>query len=607
MPLAIAAAISATFSFSVLAQVKALEPVIVTATRSSQISKEVLADTIVITAEDISKSGHTSLADILQRQRGIEITRNGGPGTQSGVFMRGSDNRSNIVLVDGVRVGSSTSGGASWNAIPLSQIERIEVVYGPLSTMYGADAVGGVVQIFTKQGNGAPAPTASAGVGSFATRHMEAGVSGSNGGFRYALRAAHERSDSFSATRPGASGFNHDRDGYENTSASGQFGWQFAKGDEIGVSFLHSKLDSQYDNSARFDDRMLQKVAAYSVYLKNQIAWNWNSHLQVAQSEDRSTSTSVSGRSLFDTTQKYISWQNTFSVGNGDVIQLIAEQRKEEVDSSNASLIGTRTTDSLAAAYQLRRGAHLAALSIRSDDNSQFGSRTTGNASYGYRITNTLRVNAGIGTSFRAPTFNELYFPGFGIATNKPEKGRNTEIGMYYEDGKTNYSAVYYRNRLTDLLVNTPVCPIEQATHPLGCAYNVNKALQTGLSLGASTGLGSFTVRGSLDLQDPKDETTGRQLARRSKKHGTVGVDYIVGRLSTGGELIFSESRFDDAPNRNKLGGYGIINLFASYEMASNWSLFGRWNNVLDKKYQLVRNYNTPESSVFVGVRYGMK
>ncbi|MGH8810250.1 MAG: TonB-dependent receptor domain-containing protein, partial [Noviherbaspirillum sp.] len=411
-----------------------------------------------------------------------------------------------IVLVDGVRVGSSTSGGASWSAIPLSQIDRVEIVYGPLSTMYGADAVGGVIQIFTKQGDGPPTPTASAGIGTYRTYGADAGISGSTEGFSYALRAAHEESDGFSA-RSGGFGFNPDKDGYKNNSASGRLGLQLAKGHEVGANFLYSRVNSQFDAGANFDDRARAKVATYGVYLKSQILPNWNSHVQIAQSDDHNTSTDVFGGSFFDTTQKQISWQNNFTVRGSDVLQLVLEQRKEEADSSTVALGRTRTTNSLAAAYQLRAGAHLAALSVRNDDNSQFGSHTTGSVSYGYRITNALRANASYGTSFRAPTFNELHFPGFGVASNRPEEGKNAEIGLHYDDGKTQYSAVYFHNRLTDLLVNLPVCPVEQASHPFGCAFNVNKALIKGVSLGASTVLGNFTARASLDLQDPKDET----------------------------------------------------------------------------------------------------
>ena len=608
-PLAIAVAVSAAFSVSAFAQEKKLDAVVVTATRSPQIAKEVLSDNVIITAEEIAKSGGTSLADVLQRQRGIEISRTGGPATQSSVFIRGTDNKQNIVLIDGVRVGSATSGGASWNVIPLSHIDHVEIVYGPLSTMYGADAVGGVIQIFTKEGSGAPAPTVSVGAGTYATRNVEAGVSGSDKGLRYAISAAHERSDGFSATKPSASAFtfNRDKDGYERTSASGQLAYQLAKGHEVGVTFLNNVLKSQFDSGPTYDDRARYKVATYGVFAKNQILPNWNSHVQVSRSEDHSATDASFGRPVYDTNQTSVSWQNNFTVGASDVFQLIGEHRKEDVNSTEMALARERTTNSIAAAYQLRRGAHLSALSLRNDDNSQFGSRTTGSVSYGYRITNALRASASVGTSFRAPTFNELYFPGFGFAANQPEKGRNADIGLYYEDGKTQYSAVYYRNRLTDLLVNTTVCPVEQATHPFGCAYNVNEALLTGVSLGASSTLGNFTLRGSLDLQDPKDETTGRQLSRRAKKHGTLGIDYSVGAVTTGGELVFSGDRFDDANNRSRLGGYGVLNLYANYEVARNWSVFGRWNNVLDKDYELARHYNTAGSNVFVGLRYAMK
>ncbi|HYC42577.1 MAG TPA: TonB-dependent receptor [Noviherbaspirillum sp.] len=606
-PLAIAVAVSAAFTVSSYAQEKKLDSVVVTATRSPQIAREVLADNVVITSEEIARSGGTSLADVLQRQRGIELARNGGPGTQSSVFIRGADNKQNIVLVDGVRVGSSTSGGTSWNAIPLSQVDRVEIVYGPLSTMYGADAVGGVIQIFTKQGEGAPAPTVSVGAGTYGTRNAEAGVSGSSEGFRYAIRAGHERTDGFSATKPGNFSFNPDRDGYTSTSASGQFGYQLAKGHEVGATFLHSLLKSQYDSSPAFDDRARTRVGAYSLYAKNRILPNWNSHLQLSQSADHSTNQSAFSRSEFDTDQTIISWQNNFNVGTTDVFQLIAEHRKEDVESTERDLNRDRSTNSIAAAYQLRRGAHLAAVSVRGDDNSQLGTRTTGSVSYGYRLTSALRVNASAGTSFRAPTFNELYFPRFGIPTLEPEKGRNAEVGLYYEDGTSQYSAVYYRNRLTNLLVYTPVCPVTPAAFPLGCTYNVNEAMLTGLTLGASTSMGRFTLRGSLDLQDHKDETTGRRLARRAKKHGTVGVDYKAGEWTTGGELVFSGDRFDDATNRNRLGGYGLLNLHASYDLSKNLSLFGRWNNVLDKEYELTRLYNTAGSNVFVGLRYAMK
>ncbi|HJV84605.1 MAG TPA: TonB-dependent receptor [Noviherbaspirillum sp.] len=609
-PLAMALAVAAsTSAFGQAVQTKKLEPVVVTATRTPQIAGEVLSDNVVITSEEIAQSGQVSLVDMLQARRGIEISRNGGPGTNSSVFIRGTANNQNIVLVDGVRVGSATTGGASWAAIPLSQIDHVEIVYGPLSSLYGADAMGGVVQIFTRKGEGKPAPAISAGVGSYNTRNLEAGISGATAGerkFRYALNAAHETSDGFSATKAGAFGFNPDKDGYTSDNASGQFSLELAKDQEIGLSLLHNHLNAQFDNSRIFDDRNVQTLDTIALHAKNRITSSWLSTVQLSQSDDKLASITASGRNFFDTRQTGLSWQNDVSIGK-DVLQMVLERREEKADTSNAAVNRTRTTNSVAAAYQLRRGAHLATASVRNDDSSQTGATTTGSLAYGYRMTNALRANASLGTSFRAPTFNELFFPGYGIASNRPEKGRDMEAGLYHDDGKSQFSAVYYHNRITDLLVTAFPCPVDPATHQFGCAYNVNKALLSGVTFGASTTLGNYLMHGSLDLQDPHDETTGRQLARRARHHGTVGVDYHAGSVRAGSELVFASRRYDDAANRNVLGGYTLVNLHASYDFAPDWSLFGRWDNVFDKKYELVRNYATAGSSLFIGVRYAMK
>lgn len=613
-PFAIAVAVAAAFPSICLAQAtadKVLAPVVVTATRSEQAARDVLTDNIVISAEEIERSGQSTLVDLLQRQRGIEISRNGGPGTSSSVFMRGASNNQAIVLIDGVRSGSSTSGGATWSAIPLSQIERIEVVYGPLGTLYGADALGGVVQIFTKKGDGAPRLTASAGYGTYATRTLNVGVSGASEGehrFTYAISAAQDRSDGFSATRKGNFSYNPDKDGYQQDSASGQFSYELAKGHELGLNFLYSRNDSQFDDGASaFDARGHGRLSTVALYSRNQLLPNWTSQLQVSQARDKSDSISEFFPSVFNSTHTNFSWQNDIKLG-ADLLQLIAERREEKAESTVSAVARTRDTNSFAVTYLLKRDAHLANLGIRNDHSTQYGSRTTGSAGYGYRITPALRVNASVGTSFRAPTFNELYYPQFGLASNKPESGRNAEAGLYHDDGKTQLSAVYFRNRITDLIVNTNPCPGQsKVNYPFGCAYNVNKALLTGITLGASTRLGNFSLRGSLDFLDARDETTDKRLARRARHHGSLGLDYGAGAIKAGAEAVFSGKRFDSSANTTVMGGYGLLNLYASYDLSRDWTLFGRWDNVLDKNYELARTYATPGSAVFVGVRYSMK
>jgi vitamin B12 transporter len=585
------------------------ETVFVTATRTPERADQVIADTSVVTGEEIMRSGAGSVADVLRRQRGIEIVRNGGAGASTSVFLRGANSNQVVVLIDGVRIGSSTTGAASWNAIALSAIDRIEIVYGPLSSLYGADAIGGVVQIFTKKGEGAPAINAGIGGGSYGTRQADAGAHGSSGGAHavsYAIGANHEESDGFSATRPGAFGYNPDDDGYSRNSANGRLAMQLAPGHEIGAQFLQSRLRARYDSgSTAYDTRSVQDLDSYAVFLNQRFLPNWRSSVQAARSNDRLASyasAAASGTSRIATRQDEFTWQNTVDTGAG-TLQLLYGHRKEDVlSSSSAALTRSRVTNSVAASFDMRRGRHLLDLSARSD-HSEYGAKTTGAAGYGYEFSKDLRATASVGTSFRAPTFNELYFPGYGLPTNKPEQGRNAEAGLRYRLAQVELKANYYRNRLTDMIVTATPCPGRSGS----CAYNVNRALLEGLTMSADTHLGGFDLRASADLQDPRDETTGKQLARRARRHASLSASHTAGTVDSGVELQASSARFDDAANANRLGGYGLLNLYASWQVTPDWSLLVRLDNAADKRYELARNYGTAGRSWFAALRYGIR
>ncbi|MFZ3002593.1 MAG: TonB-dependent receptor [Undibacterium umbellatum] len=611
-PLALSLALAAAFPTSIVlaqtATVGAAASVMITAGRQTQAAKDVLADNVVISAEDIAKSGAASVVDLLQQQRGIEISRNGGPGTTSSVFMRGGSNAQNVVLIDGVRIGSSTTGGASWSAIPLSQIDHIEVVYGPLSSLYGADAMGGVIQIFTKKGAGSITPTLSAGMGSYGARKLQAGLIGSIAeNLNLSLNAGHEENSGFSATKPAAGpySYNIDKDGYAMDSFNGRLVWEVSKGFELGASVLHSRNNAQFDSGPTQDDRNITTLENIAVFGRGKFSDYWTASLQFAKAEDKGYTDASYGKSQIDTRQESVSFQNDIRIGK-DVLQLIAETRDENVDTTTLALNRKRTTNSFAASYVFKQDAHLASASIRNDRSSQYGSNTTGSVAYGYRFSDALRINASYGTSFRAPTFNELYYPGYGVATNKPEKAKNAEIGVYFEQGDTQLSAVYYQNKATDLLVSagSKDCP---AGYSFGCARNVNKATLSGLSIGGTTRFADLTVRGSIDIQDPKDDTANKRLARRAKQHGTLAAEYSFANAKLGVEAIYSGDRYDDAANTKVLGSYNLLNLYATYEVAKNTTVLARWNNALNKDYELARNYATAGSNVFVGVSYGFK
>jgi len=604
--LAAACSLAFVFAAPAFAQTSA-DTVVVTANRMPQRAHDVIADTTVIHAEEIARSGAGSVADILQRQRGVEITRNGSAGASTSVFLRGSNANQVVVLLDGVRIGSSTSGTAAWNAVPLSAIERIEIVYGPLTTLYGADAIGGVIQIFTRKGDGAPLATASVGAGSNATRAAAATVSGSANAFRYAVTAGYEDSDGFSSTRPGASGFNADEDGYRRRNANGQLAYTVAPGLEVGAQFLHSGLWAQYDSgSAAYDVHNDQDLNTAAVYASSQVNANWRSILQYARSNDKLgsyTNATAAGASQIETEQDELTWQNTIALGP-DTLQLLYSHRKEDVYSSaTPSMTRDRITNAYAAAYSVRRGSHLVDVSARHDRSSVYGNKSTGAAGYGYDFGKGLRATASVGSSFRAPTFNELYYPNYGLPTNKPEKGRNAEAGLRYDAGQVQVDATYYRNRLTDMIVSATPCP----GRPGSCAYNVNEAKLEGVTVAAQTRIGMVNLRGSLDWQDPTDETTGKQLARRAKRYAKFGADSSFGTVKVGAEAVLSGERFDDAANARRLGGYGLLNLYTTWHITPDVSLLLRLNNVADKGYELARNYGTGGRTWFAALRYGIR
>jgi vitamin B12 transporter len=613
----LALALAAVFSsaaYADSADIAAADTVVVTATRTPQPLADVISDTVTIKAEQIAEAGAGSIVDLLKRQRGIEVTRNGGAGSSSNVYIRGANSNQSIVLIDGVRIGSSTTGAANWSAIPLTAIDHIEIVYGPLSSLYGADAIGGVIQIFTKKGKGAPAVTAFAGYGSDNLREADATVSGATGGehsFSYAVSAGKEKSDGFSTARPGLSSYNPDDDGYDKENVSGQFSLRLAEGYEAGALFLHSQLDARYDSGrTAYDVRSENSIDTASVYAKAQLLPIWHSLLQYAQTKDKGanyTSALASGYTRIDTKQSFITWQNDLRIG-ADLLQLLYEHRKEEVESngSNGKLNRDRDTNSFAASYNARRGASLLSGSVRRD-NTIYGSQNTGALGYGYDIAPTLRATASYGTSFRAPTYNELYFPNYGNPAINPEKGRNAEIGLRYDNGVSAFSAGYYRNRLTDMIVNINPCPSPAAVTNSGCAYNVNRAMLKGITLSAATRLAGINLAANVDLQDPKDESTGKRLIRRAKQHGNLTADYGFRALKAGVELEVSGARFENATNTVRLGGYSLVNVYATYAFSRDWSALVRWNNITDKQYDLALNYTTPGSNVFAGIRYGFK
>lgn len=579
----------------------ALDTVVVTATRQAQRASEVLTDISVIDSAEIRAAGaNATINDLLSRQPGIEIARRGGLGTDSSIFIRGNNNNHALVLVDGMRLGSTTTGAPAWGFIPLEQVDRIEILRGSCSALYGSDAIGGVIQIFTKRGDGPLKAFAEAGYGSWNTASLAAGFSGGAEGWRYNFQFSNKRSDSYSSINKSTNtSYNADRDGYEITSSSGGLSYSPNKDHEFGVNYLYADGWNRYDSSPKATDfKQNQTIYGANIYSRNRLTSAWTSTLKIGQSADLSNQT-LSGApgSNIESRQTQYQWQNDIALPIGAAL-LAYEHVDQRVGGNVAYDVGSRTINSYMAGWNGKLGDHRAQLNVRHDSNSQFGEKTTGGLAYGYQINRDWRANASYGTAFKAPTFNDLYWPGAGNPNLKPETSINREAAVHYETEQQHLSLTYYRNKVSNL--------VEWAPNSSGLWFpaNVSKATLSGWTLASESRLGDYRLNSSLDIQEAEDAATGKQLRYRAREIVKFGLSRQFGAFNIGAEMLASSKRYNDAANTQVLGGYGLVNLYGDYRVNREWSLFARVNNVFDKEYAQVRDYTTPGFNAFVGIRY---
>jgi vitamin B12 transporter len=578
-----------------------LPPAVVTAARLPQQADSVLADVSVIEAADIERAGPVPLIELLRTHGGVEITSNGGAGQVSGVFLRGSNPNHVVVLVDGVRINSATTGANAFEHIPLAQIERIEILRGPASSLYGADAIGGVIQIFTRRAGSYAQARASAGT--WHTAELSGGIGREFGTTRISVNAGYSDSDGFSATNETHPfSFNPDDDGYRNRNAGLHASHAWRTGHELALRALYSDGRAQFDNGPGSDDVNRQRLS--SIALESSDRWTaaWRSLLRLARSADHlDTSGSFPGE--FDTDQDQFTWQNDIAAFAGRIAAGL-EWRREEVGGSTAYTTTRRNIASAFGGYAGEFDAHQLQASLRVDDNSQFGTHTTGNLAYGYRLTPAWRVSAGAGTAFKAPSFNDLYFPpSFGFAGNpnlEPERSRSAEAALRYQQGHWSAGATVFENRIDDLIAIDP---------SFTTVINVDRARIRGLTLGADYGDSTWRARIEWTHQDPVDLATGNQLVRRARNHANASAGVVLGPWRGDVEWVVSSERYGTVANtpESRMGGYGLVNLRAAYAISPQWSLAARLNNATDKRYELVQGYNTAERALFVTLEYAAR
>lgn len=586
-----------------------LDNVVVTATRTARTQDQTLVALSIIDREQIERLQPMSLPDLLRGLPGVSISNNGGPGKSTSLFLRSTQSDHVLVLVDGVRAGSATSGGFAWQDIPVEQIERIEIVRGPFSSLYGSAAIGGVVQIFTRRPQAAFDPHLSIGFGSHGTRRAAAGVGGRGGDGWYSINLAHENTDGIDAFRgnPGLATperyLDPDFDGYRNDSLSLQGGYRFNQQWDAEARLLRAQSHNEYDGSINNEAEGVQQVLGSRLrYAPNELL---TLLLSAGRSEDRSDAF-LDGvySSTFDTRREQALLQADMAITDG-LLTLGFDWLRDEVDSTSAYQVDQRSNRALFGQWQQQFGRQALQASLRRDDDSQFGAETTGSALWGLEFSDALRATASFGTAFKAPTFNELYFPGYGNLNLAPESSRSVELGLRGDHGSTGWALSAFQTRIDDLIAYDST--LVDDTHPFGQPNNIERARIRGIELTGQARQLDWDLSGSATWLDPVNEGrrySGNVLPRRARQTARIDADRRIGAFGVGASLHAVGERFDDLRNARRLHGYATTDLRVSYAAGTQWTLRLSVANVFDRNYETAAFFNQPGRTWLLNLRY---
>ena len=577
----------------------------ITATRTTEKVDDALASITVITRKDIERQQATSVQDLLSGLPGVSITNNGGPGKVTSVFLRGTESDHVLVLIDGIKVGSATLGTTALQDIPVDQIERIEIVRGPRSSLYGSEAIGGVIQIFTRKGGGTLKPFFSIGGGSYNTYTASAGVSGGGKHGWYSINTSGIDTRGFNACngKPSPNGagcytYEPDKDGYRNLSGSLRAGYAFENGLKIHALALRTTGKTEFDGSYVNESRTVQQVIGTTLHFSPLDIWQIN--LAIGRGRDESDNfKDGTFQTRYDTGRDTISMQNDLTITDNDLLSLGLDYQYDRVDSTTAYAVTSRDNKGLFAQYQGKFTNSDLQLSVRRDNNQQFGEYTTGGLGLGFALSKTMRLTSTFGTAYKAPTFNDLYYPGYGNSNLQPEESHSFELGLSGQIDSGKWSLNAYETRIYGMIA------FDSSTY---APANIDQARIRGIEAVLTTQLKDWTVNTYLTLLNPENRsssaTSGNILPRRSKQSLRIDVDRQFVRYSYGTTLRAVGRRYDDLANTRELAGYAIIDLRAEYTLAQNWQLQARIENLLDKAYETAALYNQPGRSLFVTLRY---
>ncbi|MEL0168281.1 MAG: TonB-dependent receptor [Pseudomonadaceae bacterium] len=555
-----------------------LPDTIVTASRQVEDRAATSSANTVFTRDDIDRLQPNSITDLLRRVPGLSITTNGGLGSLSGISLRGTNTTQTLVLIDGQRIASASAGQASLEFISVDQIERIEVIRGPRSAIYGSDAIGGVVQIFTRQGREGLDARVKLGVGSNQTFTRDFGLSGGDERTRFALGASLSETDGINRTTNSVGG-DRDDDGYRNRAFNASLTHNVTDDLEVGVRLLEQKGNTEYDLMGDPEDDFSLSTAA--AHVQWQVNTLWRTRLEVGHAEDRRDTLSSTFPSSYDTYRDSASWLNNLSFSDAHNLQLGMDWYEDRLSSTAGFDNDERYNQAAFAQYRFSGEQISAELGMRHDDNEQFGSENTFNGAVIFAIDERQQLVASYSEGFRAPTFNDLY-NAFGANPNlRPEQSKSYELQWRGRFAETAFEASAYRMDIEDLITLDAVW----------IPQNISEVRINGLELTAERDiLGWYTVASATWL-DPRDRATGNLLPRRPKRLLSIDTDRQFGDFGVGFSVVANSARYNDAANTQKLSGFGTL------EIRGNWLMSDttRWDlavsNVLEKEYALSNDF----------------
>jgi len=575
---------------------QALNPIVVTAGLTPQSVAQSLSSISVINRKTIEREQPTSLAQLLRGLPGVNIADNGGIGTNTSLYIRGAPAAGTMLLIDGIRLRSASVGTPALQYLDPMLFQRAELVRGPRSSLYGADASGGVLQLFTLQDQREGAhPRFSLGYGSHATRRGSASLSGREGNTYYSFAASAMDSHG-TKVQPHTPNLY-----YRNVSSLGSIRHDFSNGAKVGVMNLRAKGHNLNAYGGGKSD-YIQQVSG--IYGEIPITDNWRSRLTLSESKDRLSTFADYGNSAINTRTQTARWQNTVDVGPHQWISG-AEYSEDRMTGSEEYAHTHRYNKALFTEGLLNFDPLSLQGSLRYDDNEAYGHKVTGGVAAGLKLSSVYTLRASYGTAFRAPTFNDLYWPaGFGYQGNanlKPEKSHTTELGLHAAHRQWYWDLALYQSHYRDLIAtgSAPGNPY------LSMPMNINRANIRGAELSAGANWARWHITGALTLNNPKDPTTGKRLPRRASQTARVDIDRDIAQgWSVGGTLNVQGKSYNDAGNQQRIGGFTTVDARVGWHFAPQWRAHVSLDNLTNRHYETVLGYYEPKRTVMLDISF---